>query len=217
MSELLGSLIKVSNLTKSYGRNRILHALCLEVNTGEIAVIHWNNGSGKTTLQMIISSLVPADLGSVEVCGLGVGSSRTRALIGFVAHSPFIYGPLTILENLSFFSKLCADNTASISSDRFRNLLHVLGLDSKLGERGDTLSHGFLKRGSIARALVNDPNVLLLDEPESGLDITTKEIFEEIILEFASKGGSVLLTTHDRTLKLGPRATYYTIENGNLK
>ena len=104
MSELLGSLIKVSNLTKSYGRNRILHALCLEVNTGEIAVIHGNNGSGKTTLQMIISSLVPADLGSVEVCGLGVGSSRTRALIGFVAHSPFIYGPLTILENLSFFS-----------------------------------------------------------------------------------------------------------------
>ena len=81
----------------------------------------------------------------------------------------------------------------------------------------DTLSHGFRKRGSIARALVNDPKVLLLDEPESGLDITTKEIFEEIILEFASKGGSVLLTTHDRTLKLGSRATYYTIENGNLK
>ena len=216
MSELLGSLIKVSYLNKSYGRKRILNELCIDVNSGEIAVIHGDNGSGKTTLQMIISSLVSADSGVVEVCGLNVGSSKTRSLLGLVAHSPFLYGPLTILENLSFFSKLYATNTDPIDSDRFRNLLHVLGLKDRLTQRVDTLSHGFRKRVTIARALINDPKVLLLDEPESGLDKTTKEILEGIILEFATIGGSVLLTTHDRTLELGPSVSYYNMKNGNL-
>ena len=108
MSELLGSLIKVSYLKKSYGRKRILNDLCIDVNSGEIAVIYGDNGSGKTTLQMIISSLVSADSGVVEVCGLDVGSSKTRSLLGLVAHTPFLYGPLTILANLTSFPKLYA-------------------------------------------------------------------------------------------------------------
>ena len=216
MSELLGSLIKVSYLTKSYGRKRILNDLCIDVNRGEIAIIHGDNGSGKTTLQMIISSLVSADSGSVEVCGSSVGSSRIRARIGLVAHTPFLYGPLTVLENLTFFSKLYAKDTDPIDNDRFRNLIHRLGLDSKLTQKVDTLSHGFRKRVSIARALINDPKVLLLDEPESGLDKATKEIFQGIILEFATRGGSVLVTTHDRTLELGPQASYYVMVNGKL-
>ena len=216
MSELLGSLIKVSYLNKSYGRKRILNDLCIDVNSGEIAVIHGDNGSGKTTLQMIISSLVSADSGVVEVCGLDVGSSKTRSLLGLVAHTPFLYGPLTILENLSFFSKLYATNTDPIDSDRFQNLIHRLGLDSKLTQKVDTLSHGFRKRVSIARALINDPKVLLLDEPESGLDTATKDIFQGIILEFATLGGSVLVTTHDRTLELGSHASYYVMVNGKV-
>ena len=103
-----------------------------------------------------------------------------------------------------------------VESEAFERLISPLGLDKKIDQRIDTLSHGYRKRVSIARALLHKPAVLLLDEPESGLDIQTVKIFEDIIADFIRSGGAALVTTHSREAAYGEKVTYYNLEQGKL-
>ena len=218
MSKFLGSVVKVEGLTKSYGRLRVLNSLDIEVSRGEVAVIYGSNGSGKTTLQSIISSLTSPDAGVAEVCGrdTSIRSQMARELVGFVAHTPFLYEALTVKENLLFFSRLYRLKGDPVDGEAFKRLISPLGLDERIDQRIDTLSHGYRKRVSIARALLHKPAVLLLDEPESGLDIQTMEIFEGIISDFTRSGGAALVTTHNRASAYGEKVTYYNLQQGKL-
>ena len=214
----MGSVVKVEGLTKSYGRLRVLNSLDIEVSRGEVAVIYGSNGSGKTTLQSIISSLTSADAGVAEICGrdTSIRSQMARELVGFVAHTPFLYEALTVKENLLFFSRLYRLKGDPVDGEAFKRLISPLGLDERIDQRIDTLSHGYRKRVSIARALLHKPAVLLLDEPESGLDIQTVEIFEGIISDFIRSGGAALVTTHSRASAYGEKVRYYNLEQGKL-
>lgn len=195
----MNSLLKVENLTKSYGRNRVVNNLCFDVEAGEIVVIRGTNGSGKTTLLSIIASLVAYDSGKVNILGkdLKLNPHNCRSEIALVAHRPFLYSQLTVRENLEFFARI------NSLKDINRNVLEktsLIGLSERLDSKIATLSHGYVKRVAIARALLHEPHILLFDEPESGLDRESLELFEEIIGRELSKGRSIVMTTHSNQI-----------------
>ena len=188
-------LLKVENVTKSYGRNRVLHKLCLSVEPSEVVVIRGINGSGKTTLLSIIASLVSCDYGTVKLLGqdLRSNSHRVRSNLAFVAHQPFLYSQLTVKENLEFFGRL---NSIDNLSNTILEKAALIGLYDRLDSKIATLSHGYIKRVAIARALLHNPRILLFDEPESGLDQDSLMLFERIIGDQLEAGKSIVMTTH---------------------
>tara|TARA_B100001245_G_scaffold42973_1_gene27592 strand:+ start:574 stop:1224 length:651 start_codon:yes stop_codon:yes gene_type:complete len=188
-------LLKVENVTKSYGRNRVLHKLCLSVEPSEVVVIRGINGSGKTTLLSIIASLVSCDYGMVKILGqdLRSNSHKVRSNLAFVAHQPFLYSQLTVKENLEFFGRL---NSIDNLSNTILEKAALIGLYDRLDSKIATLSHGYIKRVAIARALLHNPRILLFDEPESGLDQDSLMLFERIIGDQLEVGKSIVMTTH---------------------
>ena len=188
-------LLKVENVTKSYGRNRVLHKLCLSVEPSEVVVIRGINGSGKTTLLSIIASLVSCDYGMVKILGqdLRSNSHKVRSNLAFVAHQPFLYSQLTVKENLEFFGRL---NSIDNLSNTILEKAALIGLYDRLDSKIATLSHGYIKRVAIARALLHNPRILLFDEPESGLDQDSLMLFERIIGDQLEAGKSIVMTTH---------------------
>jgi heme ABC exporter ATP-binding subunit CcmA len=191
----MDALLEVENVTKSYGRNRVLHKLCLSVKPGEIVVIRGINGSGKTTLLSIIASLSSYDYGMVKILGQDLRSNphKVRSDLAFVAHQPFLYSQLTVKENLEFFGRLNSiDNLDSTILEKAA----LIGLSNRLGSKIATLSHGYIKRVAIARALLHTPRILLFDEPESGLDQDSLKLFEKIIGDQLEDGKSIIMTTH---------------------
>ena len=208
-------LLKVENVTKSYGRNRVLHKLCLSVEPGEVVVIRGINGSGKTTLLSIIASLVSSDYGMVKILGQDLRSNphRVRSDLAFVAHQPFLYSQLTVKENLEFFGRLnSVDNLDSTILEKAA----LIGLSNRLGSKIATLSHGYIKRVAIARALLHSPKILLFDEPESGLDQDSLRLFEKIIGDQLESGKSIVMTTHASQISYRGRVRNQRISKGML-
>ena len=208
-------LVKVMGLSKSYGRRRVLNQLEFELMPGSGLVVKGSNGSGKTTLLGILSTISRFDEGLIEVCGTNTlhDPAAVRSKIGFVAHTPYLYPQLTVKENLVFFSRLYLVSSETLD----RNvLLADMGLDTRLNQRVSTLSHGFQKRVSIVRALLHRPSVLLLDEPETGLDGETVIVLRRLIEAFLADGGSVILTTHLENIDYGVEMDNLFLERGKL-
>ena len=211
----MDALLEVENVTKSYGRNRVLHKLCLSVEPGEVVVIRGINGSGKTTLLSIIASLVSSDYGMVKILGQDLRSNphRVRSDLAFVAHQPFLYSQLTAKENLEFFGRLnSVDNLDSTILEKAA----LIGLSNRLGSKIATLSHGYIKRVAIARALLHSPKILLFDEPESGLDQDSLRLFEKIIGDQLESGKSIVMTTHASQISYRGRVRNQRISKGML-
>ena len=211
----MDALLEVENVTKAYGRNRVLHKLCLSVGPGEVVVIRGINGSGKTTLLSIIASLVSCDYGIVKILGQDLRSNphRVRSDLAFVAHQPFLYSQLTVKENLEFFGRLnSVDNLDSTILEKAA----LIGLSNRLGSKIATLSHGYIKRVAIARALLHSPKILLFDEPESGLDQDSLRLFEKIIGDQLESGKSIVMTTHASQISYRGRVRNQRISKGML-
>ena len=211
----MDALLEVENVTKSYGRNRVLHKLCLSVEPGEVVVIRGINGSGKTTLLSIIASLVSSDYGMVKILGQDLRSNphRVRSDLAFVAHQPFLYSQLTVKENLEFFGRLNSiDNLDSTILEKAA----LIGLSNRLGSKIATLSHGYIKRVAIAGALLHSPKILLFDEPESGLDQDSLRLFEKIIGDQLESGKSIVMTTHASQISYRGRVRNQRISKGML-
>ena len=188
--------IDVRGLRKSYGRVGVLRGLDLQVPWGETLAILGPNGSGKTTLIKTLATLTRPDGGSVRVAGYDVPrhGKLARASIGVVTHDSMLYEQLTGMENLKLFARMFDLNDVE---HRAASVADRLGMASRLSQRAGTMSHGMRKRLSIARALLHDPPILLMDEPESGLDQEALAILERIISESASSNRTVILTTHN--------------------
>ncbi|SVC98771.1 uncharacterized protein METZ01_LOCUS351625, partial [marine metagenome] len=162
-------IIKIQGLNKAYGRNKIFQNLDLIINYGEICALIGINGSGKTTLLKILSTLIKPDSGSLSISGFTASKEGEdiRKLIGLVTHNHLLYNQLTGYENLKFVGKLYG---VHYIDEKIKELSSLLKLDKVLDKRIGYLSHGLQKRISIARALIHNPSLLLLDEPESNLD-----------------------------------------------
>ena len=201
-----GLAIEIKGLTKAFGRTPVLRSLDLEVPWGQVLSVLGPNGCGKTTLIKVLATLTKRDAGTVRVAGADVARAgeRVRRIIGVVTHDPLLYDDLTGYENLLFFARMFGLDRIE---ERIAAVAERMGVPARLHQRAGTMSNGTKKRFSIARALLHDPLVLLLDEPESGLDQEALGMLQEVVSNSAVPVRTVLMTTHnlERGLALGHR------------
>ena len=193
--------VHARSLEKSFGEWPVLWDLDLSVPWGQTLVLFGANGAGKTTLLRILATHVRADHGSVAVAGhnLRTRPEEVRRRIGVVGHRSLLYDDLTCRENLIYYGRLFGIKD---HKSRVDEVLEKVRLDSRADHRVRTLSNGMQKRASIARAILHEPDVLLLDEPEAGLDRESVSILGTLLAEWADSGRSVVMTTHDLDLGL---------------
>ena len=191
-----GAAIEVRGLSKAFGRTAVLRDLDLDLHWGEVLTILGPNGSGKTTLVKVLATLTRPDAGTVRVSGLDPARAgrSVRRTIGVVTHDPLLYDGLTGYENLKFFARMFSLPGVE---QRIGTVAERLGVSARLDQRVGTLSHGMKKRFSIARALLHEPAILLMDEPESGLDQEALSLLKDLVLEGASPFRAALITTHN--------------------
>ena len=191
--------IRVEGLQKSFGDEPVLWDLDLEVQWGEFLVLLGANGTGKTTLLRLISTQARPEAGQILVAGYDQ-KRQPRAIrrnIGVVGHLSYLYEDLTCRENLEFYGRLYQVKELS---RQLEMVLDRVGLTQRAHQRVRTLSHGMRQRLALARAILHQPSILLLDEPEGGLDRQSIDMLRQLTAEWTAVGGSIVMTTHNEEL-----------------
>ena len=188
------SIVQTRSISRHYGDSVALHMLDLSIQPGEFVSLFGPNGAGKTTLLKLICGLLPPTSGKVLIDGVETKHARARRCIGLVSHRSLVYDRLTGVENLLFAARMYDVPDAE---KRARTLLEELGLRRAAGEPVSTYSRGMQQRLSIARALIHDPTLLLLDEPFTGLDIHARELLTTLLRRFNDERRTVIMSTHD--------------------
>ena len=188
--------LKAEGITKRFGEKEVLKGLSLTVQEGEVYVLVGPNGSGKTTLMNILASVMRPDSGQVRLGSENVAMDKTgyRRKVGFLSHAPMLYSQLTARENLMFLGSLYG--VEGLES-RVEIMLEQVGLQSDADEAVRNFSRGMVQRLSIARAFLHNPQVLLLDEPYSGLDQAAVNMLTSILRKFSLHKRIVVLTSHN--------------------
>ena len=191
------AIIEVKNLSKAYGLLPALQGLDFSIGRGEWVLLFGANGSGKSTLLRLLSGLCKPTAGAIRIGGweLPREAMAVRAQIGLVAHRPLLYENLTASENLDFFGKLYG-LAADARAERGRDLLRQVGLAKRADLIVRAFSRGMKQRLSIARALLHQPEILLLDEPYSGLDQAACQVLDELLAAAQNAGRTIILSTH---------------------
>ena len=207
--------VRLRGVSKAFGRTAVLRGVDLDVSRGETLSLLGANGSGKTTLIRVLATLMKPDSGEMRIAGFDPGRAggRVRKAIGVVTHDPLLYDDLTARENLRFSCRMFGMDRGD---ERVERVSGLVGMESRLDQRVGTMSHGTRKRFSIARALLHDPSILLMDEPETGLDREGLDLLDAVICDRARSGRTVIMTTHDteRAAVLGDRVV--TLANGRI-
>lgn len=187
--------VVAKRLSKVFGERKALDGVSLSLDAGSFLSIFGPNGAGKTTLLRILAGLDRPTSGSLTELGVDVldEPDKLRARIGLISHRPMVYGDLSAAENLAFFARLYGVRDPD---ERIRELLRLVELDHRRNDPARTYSRGMMQRLSIARALVNDPALVLLDEPYSGLDPHAMRLFDELI-ERVRPGRTFVMVSHD--------------------
>ncbi len=191
----MANAIETKKLTKVFGDRKALDKVSIEVPEGAFLSIFGPNGAGKTTLVRTLATLSRATSGTALVAGFDAKEEpdKVREHIGLISHNPMLYPDLTAMENLMFTAQLYGVMNAE---ERVRELLRAVELDHRRFDVVRTFSRGMTQRLSIARALMNDPDVVFLDEPYAGLDPHAVEIFDGLI-EQLRDGRTFIMVSHD--------------------
>ena len=194
-------VILAQGLVKSFGGRPVIRKLSLTLKAGETLVVIGHNGSGKTTLIRLLAGLTRPSAGVIHIHGLrqGPNAISVHRSIGVVSHNTFLYRDLTAAENLRFYGRLY---DVSDLNTRTETLLEQFSLTGYRNAPVRTLSRGTQQRLSIARALLPDPTLILLDEPDSGLDPQSIEMLPRLLALAGSDDRTTLLTTHNLELGL---------------
>jgi ABC-2 type transport system ATP-binding protein len=187
-------MLKITNLNKSYNKTKVLQNLNLHIDPGEIYGLLGANGAGKTTTINIICNLLKADSGEITINNQPV-SETTKKIIGIAPQENLLYKTLSCAENLNFFANIYGLNRETRKKQIQKTLTSVNLLD-RANSPVETLSGGMRRRLNIAVALVHQPQLVILDEPTTGLDIEARYEIWELIRQLKNQGITVLLTTH---------------------
>jgi ABC-type multidrug transport system ATPase subunit len=200
-------IIETHALTKAYGLQPVLKKIDLGIERGEFVALLGANGSGKSTLLRLLCSLTKPTAGSIKVGGweLPKEAAAVRSQIGLVSHKSLVYDNLTAIENLRFFARVYGLDDID---GRIKRGLERVGLGKRGTDLVRTYSRGMLQRLSIARALIHNPDVLLLDEPYTGLDQDASGILDSLLVQAHGDGKTIVMVTHelDRAQRLAQRA-----------
>jgi len=189
-------MIQVKKLVKRFGLKTVLRGLDFEVQQGEFVALLGPNGAGKTTFLRILASLSRPSMGQVSVAGypLPHHAAAVRARLGVVSHQPLLYGDLTAEENLRFYGRMY--NLDNLST-RLDEVLDLVGLAARRRDLVRTFSRGMQQRLAIGRAVLHDPDVMLFDEPHTGLDQDACDMLDKVLRDVAARGRTVVMTSHD--------------------
>ena len=187
-------VVEAVGLGRRFASLQALERLDLQIHAGESLTIFGPNGAGKTTLVKLLATVLRPSEGTLRLFGERHPDTSLRRRIGVVSHGSFLYGDLTAYENLEFYARLfrVADSEARIAE-----MLGEVGLEGWRDRPLRTFSSGMEQRLALARAFLHDPDLLLLDEPYTGLDPQAVAHLQEILIRFHGRGKTLLLTTHD--------------------
>lgn len=211
--------LKINNLVKTIKKHEIVRGISLELRTGEVVGLLGPNGAGKTTTFYMICGLVEATSGEVYIDGENVSNlplhQRSRMGIGYLPQEASIFKDLTVEENLIIAAE-AGKLSKELAQQRIEELLEMFNIEPIRNRRGINLSGGERRRAEIARALVNKPRFLLLDEPFAGVDPIAVTDIQNVIGQLVEYGIGVLITDHNvrETLAVCDRA--YVIKSGEL-
>ena len=208
-------LIEVSKLVKRFGPKVVLRNLEFSVAQGEFVALLGPNGAGKTTFLRILSSLSGPTMGRVRVAGYDLPrqAAAVRQRLGVVSHMPLLYGDLTADENLRFYGRMYG---VLALQNRITEVLELVGLISRRRDLVRTFSRGMQQRLAIGRAIIHDPEVLLLDEPHTGLDQDACEMLDAVLKQVASRGRTVVMTSHDLSRVEDMASRFDVLTRGNI-
>jgi len=188
-------VLEAVGLTRTFGGRRAVSDVTLALNAAECLALFGPNGAGKTTLLRLLAGLLKPTAGLARINGDPLrGDASARAHVGFISHQSMLYGALTVRENVVLAARLYGVSDVRAATERALRHMRVL-------ERGDALvralSRGLQQRVSIARALVHEPRVLLLDEPYTGLDALGAAALTDTLARLRGDGGTMVLVTHN--------------------
>jgi heme exporter protein A len=189
-------MIRVNKLIKRFGPKVVLRGLDFDVDAGEFVALLGPNGAGKTTFLRILASLSRPVMGEVRIAGhrLPQEAAVVRQRLGVVSHLPLLYGDLTAEENLRFYGRMYG---IPQMDKRIDEVLEIVGLAPRRRDLVRTFSRGMQQRLAIGRAVLHDPEVMLFDEPHTGLDQDACEMLDTVLQEVAARGRTVVMTSHD--------------------
>ena len=193
--------VRIENLTKIFPvplrRQRVtaVRDLSFEVRPGEVYGLLGPNGSGKSTTLKILLGLVTPNQGRAMIFGQDSRDYHSRRDVGFLPENPYFYKFLTAAETLRFYGKVCGMG-GTILNKRIDELIHLVGLEDARDRRIGGFSKGMLQRIGLAQALIQDPRLVVLDEPTAGVDPAGSHQIRDLILDLKKRGKTVLLTSH---------------------
>jgi Cu-processing system ATP-binding protein len=207
-------VLEALGVTKDYGSVRALDGVELALAEGTLALLRGANGAGKSTLLRALGGLTRPTRGSVRVLGrspFAGGDASVRARSSFLGQDAALYGELSVAENLQF-----AVDLRGAADGEVARVAALLALESVLERRARMLSQGFRRRVGLARALVGEPAVLLLDEPWNGLDAASAERLSRLLAELRDRGTTVLVSSHAAATELPKFDCELTLARGRL-
>ncbi len=186
--------LELEGLARHYGEREALSGVSLSLAEGQTLVVFGPNGAGKTTLLRVLATLLRPHAGEISVLGYKLPGEAwaIRGLVGLLGHEPLLYRELTARENLRFHARL-----HGVGDARVREVLEAVAMDARANEPLRTLSRGMVQRVAVARAVLHDPELLLLDEPNSNLDPAAVELVAPLI--GAASGRTRVICSHDPT------------------
>ena len=219
-------ILSAKNISKSFDSSKVLDSVDLSINQGEIIVITGSSGAGKTTLLNILGTIESPDFkdkSSLKICNADIFTLDDRELskfrnknIGFVFQFHELLPEFTCLENVCLPGWIDNSKNMSEIEDRAMSLFEILGLEDKVKMKPATLSGGEKQRVSIARSLINNPEIILADEPSGNLDSKNTETIYNIFWNYRKRfGGTFIIVTHDQSLAKGADK-HFIINDGKI-
>jgi len=208
-------VIACRDIRKTFGPLTALEEVTFTIAQGELVALLGANGAGKTTLLRVIAGLARASAGSAEVAGCDVrkAAQEVRRRIGVVSHQTFLYEDLSAVENLRFYGRMYGVQDAP---QRIDALLELMELQRRRDDLVRTFSRGMQQRLALARAMLHRPEVLLLDEPFTGLDVHATDLLTRFIAGAAADQVTVLMTVHDPGYALAHSQRLLVLQKGRL-